>query len=36
MPVSLSKSALSSYVGDVLPLTLTDGDADLSQADILW
>ena len=36
MPVSLSKATLCSYVGDVLPLYLTDGDRDLSNADIRW
>lgn len=36
MPVSLSKTELCSYQGDVLPLYLCDGDADLSHADITW
>lgn len=36
MPVSLSKTEISSYVGDVLPLYLTDGENDLCAADITW
>ncbi len=36
MPIKLSKTEIFSYVGDVLPLYLTQGGADLSQADITW
>ncbi len=36
MPVSISKTEISSYVGDVLPLYLKDGENDLSAADITW
>lgn len=35
MRVSLSRSAISSFAGDVLPLYLK-GDTDLSHADICW
>ena len=36
MPVSLSKTEICSFVGDVLPLYLSDGERDLSGADIRW
>ncbi len=36
MAIALSKTEISSYVGDICSLLLTDGDADLSAADILW
>ena len=36
MPVSLSKTELYSFEGDVLPLYLEDGEADLSAADVTW
>ena len=36
MPISLSKTKFSSYVGDITPLYLRDGELDLSQADIRW
>lgn len=36
MSISLSKTQISSFVGDVLPLYLVDGDNDLSNSDIMW
>ena len=36
MPVSLSKTEICSFVGDVLPLYLADGERDLSGAAITW
>ncbi len=36
MPISISKTEIFSYVGDVLPLYLSDGERDLSGVDIRW
>lgn len=36
MSIKLSENEICSFVGNVLPLYLCDGDADLSQADITW